>query len=114
MCNDYEHHVRWAEYQRIMQTLNLAIPSHQSELDLPQADDIRINDTGPVMRAAGDAIELVPMSSAFRLVDLAGHRFSISAPTGGISQRATAASSRPRPSSSLRVRSTRRRSTGSR
>jgi hypothetical protein len=36
-----------------MQALDLTIPSHQSELDLPQADDIRINDTGPVMRAAG-------------------------------------------------------------
>jgi hypothetical protein len=30
-----------------MQALDLAIPSHQSELDLPQADDIRINDAGP-------------------------------------------------------------------
>jgi hypothetical protein len=30
----------------------LTIPSRQSELDLPQADDIRINDTGPVMRLA--------------------------------------------------------------
>jgi putative SOS response-associated peptidase YedK len=62
MCNDYEQHVRWAEYQRTMRMLDLATPSHQSELDLPQADDIRINDTGPVMRATGDAIELVPMS----------------------------------------------------
>ncbi len=35
-----------------MQALDLTIPSHQSELDLPQADDIKINDTGPVMRAA--------------------------------------------------------------
>jgi hypothetical protein len=46
MCNDYEQHVRWAEYRKVMQALDLAIPSHQSELDLPQADDIRINDTG--------------------------------------------------------------------
>jgi putative SOS response-associated peptidase YedK len=52
MCNDYEQHVRWAEYRKLMQALDLMIPSHQSELDLPQADDIRINDTGPVMRAA--------------------------------------------------------------
>jgi putative SOS response-associated peptidase YedK len=63
MCNDYEQHVRWAEYHRMMQGLDLAIPSHQSEVDLPQAGDIRINDTGPVMRAgAGDLIELVPMT----------------------------------------------------
>jgi putative SOS response-associated peptidase YedK len=65
MCNDYEQHVRWAEYRKLMQALDLAISSHQSELDLPKADDIRINDTGPVMRAAGDGIELVPMTFSF-------------------------------------------------
>src|SRR5580700_11112730 len=65
MCNDYEQHVRWAEYCKLMQALELGIPSRQSEIDLPQADDIRINDTGPVMRAAGDEIELVPMNFSF-------------------------------------------------
>jgi putative SOS response-associated peptidase YedK len=64
MCNDYEQHVRWADYRKMMQALDLAIPSDQSELDLPQAGDIRINDTGPVMRAAGNQIELVPMTFA--------------------------------------------------
>jgi hypothetical protein len=63
MCNDYEQHVRWADYRKMMQALDLAIPSHQTELDLPQADDIRINDIGPVMRAAGKEIELVPMDT---------------------------------------------------
>jgi putative SOS response-associated peptidase YedK len=62
MCNDYEQHVRWGEYQRIMRMLDLAVPGRQNELDLPPADDIRINDTGPVMRAAGHEIELAPMS----------------------------------------------------
>jgi putative SOS response-associated peptidase YedK len=65
MCNDYEQHVRWAEYCKMMQALELRIPSRQSELDLPQTDDVRINDTGPVMRAAGDEIELVPMTFSF-------------------------------------------------
>jgi len=65
MCNDYEQHVRWAEYYKMMQALELTIPSRQSELDLPQADDIRINDTGPVMRSTGDEIELVPMTFSF-------------------------------------------------
>ena len=65
MCNDYEQHVRWVEYCKMMQALDLAIPNHQSEADLPQADDVRINDTGPVMRAAGNEIELVPMTFAF-------------------------------------------------
>jgi hypothetical protein len=48
-----------------MQALDLGIPGDQSELDLPEADDIRINDRGPVMRAAGNAIELVPMTFSF-------------------------------------------------
>ena len=65
MCNDYEQHVRWAEYYKMMQALELTIPSRQSELDLPQADDIRINGTGPVMRSAGDEIELLPMTFSF-------------------------------------------------
>jgi|ERR1700722_1344321 hypothetical protein len=64
MCNDYEQHVRWTDYRKLMQALDLAIPSHQSELDLPRADDIRINDRGPVMRAA-IAIEPAPMTFAF-------------------------------------------------
>jgi putative SOS response-associated peptidase YedK len=65
MCNDYEQHVRWAEYSKMMQDLELCIPSQQAELDLPQADDVRINDIGPVMRATGNGIELVPMTFSF-------------------------------------------------
>ncbi|TIO05203.1 MAG: SOS response-associated peptidase, partial [Mesorhizobium sp.] len=47
MCNDYEQHVAWAEYCRLMESLALKIPIHQTELDLPQADDIRVNDPAP-------------------------------------------------------------------
>jgi hypothetical protein len=65
MCNDFEQHVRWVEYRKIMDALELRVPSYQSELDLPETDDIRINDIGPVMRSAGDEIELVPMSFSF-------------------------------------------------
>jgi hypothetical protein len=43
MWNDYEQHVSWANYCKMMQILNLAIPSYRSGLDLPQTDDIRIN-----------------------------------------------------------------------
>src|ERR1700692_4299111 len=35
MCNDYEQHVRWAEYCKMMQALELRIPSRQSELEAP-------------------------------------------------------------------------------
>ncbi|UXN66589.1 SOS response-associated peptidase family protein (plasmid) [Phyllobacterium sp. A18/5-2] len=66
MCNDYEQHIRWAEYCDLMQALKLGIPTHQNELDLPQADDIRVNDMAPVMRAAGNQIELSPMNFSFQ------------------------------------------------
>jgi hypothetical protein len=65
MCNDYEQHVRWSECCKMMRDLELGIPSRQSELDLPQADDVRINNIGPVMRAAENGIELVPMTFSF-------------------------------------------------
>src|SRR4051812_41119451 len=65
MCNDYEQHIRWAQYCAMMQAAELGIPTRQSELDLPVADDTRINDMGPVMRAAGNVIELVPMNFSF-------------------------------------------------
>lgn len=65
MCNDYEQHIRWAEYCDMMQALDLGIPTQQTELDLPQADDVRINDMGPVMRAAGNLVELIQMNFSF-------------------------------------------------
>jgi putative SOS response-associated peptidase YedK len=45
--------------------LELGIPTQQSELDLPESDDVRINDMAPVMRAAGNNIELVSMNFSF-------------------------------------------------
>lgn len=65
MCNDYEQPIRGAQYCAMMQAAELGIPTQQSQLDLPQADDIRINDLGPVMRAYGNVIELVPMNFSF-------------------------------------------------
>jgi hypothetical protein len=49
---------------RLRNPLELGIPTHQTEPDLPQAD-VRINDTAPVMRAAGNVIELAPMNFSF-------------------------------------------------
>jgi len=65
MCNDCEQHVRWAGYCKMMQELELGIPTQQTELDLPQANDVRINDQGPVMRAAGNVVELRSMNFSF-------------------------------------------------
>jgi putative SOS response-associated peptidase YedK len=65
MCNDYEQHVAWAAYCQAMQAIALNIPAHQTELDLPIADDVRISDLAPVMRAAGDVVELSRMKWGF-------------------------------------------------
>jgi putative SOS response-associated peptidase YedK len=65
MCNDYEQHVLWAEYCAMMQRAALEVPERQREDDLPRADDIKINDMGPVMRAAGNGVELAPMKFSF-------------------------------------------------
>ena len=65
MCNDYEQQIAWAEYCKMMQALELGVPTQQSETDLPQADHIKINDIGPVMRASGNGIQLAPMRFGF-------------------------------------------------
>ncbi|CCF17849.1 conserved protein of unknown function, probable insertion sequence of unknown affiliation [Pseudorhizobium banfieldiae] len=56
MCNDYEQHIRYAEYLRALEEQGLAAPPHQSEADLPRADDVRIGDLAPVMRAEGEGV----------------------------------------------------------
>ena len=61
MCNNYEQRVTWRMYRDAVEALDLGTPTDQGEADLPQADDIRIGDMGPVMRAAGNGIELAPM-----------------------------------------------------
>ena len=65
MCNDYEQHIRYAEYRKMMESLDLGIPEHQGDADFPLADDIRIGDIAPVMRASGNAIELAQMKFGF-------------------------------------------------
>ena len=64
MCNDYEQHVKYAEYLRALAALELA-GSAEDEAALTVADDIRIGDTGPVLRARGNGVELVPMRFGF-------------------------------------------------
>ena len=66
MCNDYELNVTWAQYKKALEAVSVTIPPRQGELDLRQADDVRINDIAPVMRSAGDkTVELAPMSFGF-------------------------------------------------
>ena len=65
MCNDYERQIRWEQYRDAMQAAGLGIPVGEGANDLPPADDVRINDVAPVMRAAGNVIELAPMKFSF-------------------------------------------------
>lgn len=64
MCNDYEQHVSHAEYLKALSALELA-GGEGDEAALVQADDIRIGDSGPVLRAAGNGVELVLMRFGF-------------------------------------------------
>ncbi len=65
MCNDYEQHVKWQLYKEALEAMNLQLPAAQEPDDLPQAHDIRIGDSGPVVRAAGNGVELVQMTFGF-------------------------------------------------
>ena len=49
----------------MMQAIELGIPVDQSADDLPQADDIRVNDVAPVMRTKGNIVELTRMKWSF-------------------------------------------------
>jgi putative SOS response-associated peptidase YedK len=59
MCNDYEQHVSHAQYLEAVRALELDTAGAAAEL--PQADDVRIGDMGPVLRAAGNGVEIVSM-----------------------------------------------------
>ena len=62
MCNVYEQHVSRADYARAIAALELAAGDDAA---LVPADDIRIGDPGPVLRAAGNGVELVSMRFGF-------------------------------------------------
>src|SRR4051812_27442633 len=64
MCNDYEQHVTHAQYLKALAALDLA-GATADEAALQPADDIRIGDMGPVLRAAGNGVELVLMRFGF-------------------------------------------------
>ena len=64
MCNDYEQQVTYAAYMRALAELELSAAEADADRLVP-ADDVRIGDTGPVLRAAGNGVELVPMRFGF-------------------------------------------------
>lgn len=58
MCNAYEQQVTHAQYRKAIEALELVAPPAEP---LETAGEIRIGDMGPVLRAAGNGIELVLM-----------------------------------------------------
>lgn len=65
MCNDYENHIRYDDYAHLMRQLDIGIAEHQSQADLPRADDIRIGNIGPVIQPSGNGVKLTPMTFGF-------------------------------------------------
>lgn len=62
MCNSYEQLVAYAAYRRAVEAAELTTPASESEADLPQGSDLKIGDIGPVLVAAGNGVELKPMT----------------------------------------------------
>ncbi len=65
MCNEYEQQIAYAAYVRMMQDLELGMPTQQTEIDLPPSARVAITDVAPVMRAAGNIVELAQMRFSF-------------------------------------------------
>lgn len=65
MCNTYQFYVEYEAYRKLMQEIELGIPTQQSKLDMTPAEDVRINDVAPVMRTKGNVVDLVPMRWSF-------------------------------------------------
>lgn len=64
MCNDYEQHVWEAAYRKALEALELTGAAGDEDA-LVLADDIRVGDMGPVLRAAGNGVELKRMRFGF-------------------------------------------------
>ena len=65
MCNSYEQRVGWAAYKAMMLAIEMEIANGNGERDLPLSDMVRISDAAPVMRVAGEAVELTQMRFGF-------------------------------------------------
>ena len=59
MCNAYEQQVTHADYRKAIEALELSATADESALET--SGEVRIGDVGPVLRAAGNGVELVLM-----------------------------------------------------
>ena len=66
MCNDYERHGDWRAFCKALEDakLSLAADAHPSQLST--SDDTRVNDLAPVIRSAGNGVELAMLKWGFR------------------------------------------------
>jgi putative SOS response-associated peptidase YedK len=62
MCNSYEQQVAYAAYRKAIEASDLATPASETKADVPQAEDVKIGDVGPVLVASGNGAELKPMT----------------------------------------------------
>jgi putative SOS response-associated peptidase YedK len=61
MCNEYEFQLKYDEYVEMMRYEDIGTPSGETAANMPQVASVRIGDTAPILRAAGNVIELAPM-----------------------------------------------------
>jgi putative SOS response-associated peptidase YedK len=65
MCNEFQQKIALKAYYDLMASLNIGTPAEQFELDLPQADSIRIGQAGAVVTLQGNGVGLSQMTFAF-------------------------------------------------
>jgi putative SOS response-associated peptidase YedK len=61
VCNDFARQIEWEAYCQAMVVAELGLPASADPAQLPPAEDVRVNDTTPIMRATGNTVELAPM-----------------------------------------------------
>src|ERR1700710_754073 len=63
MCNEYEFKTNYEEYVEMMHSVDIGPPAPPGAL--PSLASIRIGNTAPVIRAAGNGVELASMKFGF-------------------------------------------------
>lgn len=61
MCNAYEQQVTEAQYRNAIRAAELQAAASDSATEFPLPGEVRIGDVGPVLRAAGNGVELILM-----------------------------------------------------
>ena len=113
VCNDYEQEIKFAGLQKLLDQLDLQLPAGQGPKDVRTAADIRIGERGPVVRAAGNGVEIAEMTFGFPPPKPKRPRVFNSSRRSATLPTASAAASWHRPSLSSPGRNTQRRNIAS-